>query len=91
MWSKLFGCRDELPECSRSIERAVEAGRSSFHIGPFRARIAFADPLGYCAPGGSAFSSHLPRIPIPRTSVNKPSRMHWASSGGTMAAQERRS
>ena len=25
MWSKLFGCRDELPECSRSIERAVEA------------------------------------------------------------------
>ena len=25
----------------------------------------------------------------PRTSVKKPSRMHWASSGGTMAAQGR--
>jgi hypothetical protein len=36
-----------------------------------RARMAFADPLGYCVSGGSAFSSHLPRRALLRGWVNK--------------------
>jgi hypothetical protein len=35
--------------------------------------------------------SELWRIPLLGNPVNKPSRMRWASSGGTMAAQEGRS
>jgi hypothetical protein len=37
------------------------------------------------------FQDEVRRITLPRTPVNEPSRMHWASSGGTMAAQEGRS